>query len=61
MKKYAKPFVDFEDDCTLQMNNKVDLGEILHLDTTGKKMMTYILEEIKKNLLNPLSASTKVW
>ena len=59
MKKYARPVVDFEDDCTLQMSNKVDLGEILHLDTTGKKIMTYILEEKKKELIKSIISFNK--
>ena len=41
------------------MNNKVDLGEILHSDTTGKKIMMYILEEIKKELIKSIISFKK--
>ena len=44
IKKGAKPFVDFEDDCTLQTNNKVDLDKVLHFELPEKH------DDIKRNL-----------
>ena len=59
MAKAARPFLDYEEDISMQMINGVDLGRILHSDSSAREITRHISSQMKKEVLQSIIGSDK--